>query len=56
MVRAIPDEMVTTFALAGTPDEVRERLSQMWEHADSMTLSPPQYFLPGHDWTSTERR
>jgi probable F420-dependent oxidoreductase len=46
MVRAIPDEMVTMFALAGTPDEVRERLSQMWEHADSMTLSPPQYFLP----------
>ena len=46
MLKAIPDEMVTTFALAGTPDEVRERVSQMWEHGKSMTLSPPQYFVP----------
>jgi probable F420-dependent oxidoreductase len=46
MLKAIPDEMVTTFALAGTPDEVCERVSQMWEHGNSMTLSPPQYFVP----------
>ena len=46
MVKAIPDEMVTTFAIAGTPDEARERVSQMWHYADSMTLSPPQYFVP----------
>jgi hypothetical protein len=37
--------MVTTFAIAGTPDEARERVSRMWRFADSMTLSAPQYFL-----------
>src|SRR5262249_47962014 len=47
MLKAIPDEMVTTFAIAATPDEARERLSQMWKYADSMTLSPPQYFVEG---------
>jgi probable F420-dependent oxidoreductase len=46
MLLAIPDEMVTTFAIAGTPDDARERVDKMWHHADSMTLSPPQYFLP----------
>jgi alkanesulfonate monooxygenase SsuD/methylene tetrahydromethanopterin reductase-like flavin-dependent oxidoreductase (luciferase family) len=46
MLKAVPDEMVTTFAIAGTPDETRERVNSMWEHADSMTLTPPQYFIP----------
>jgi alkanesulfonate monooxygenase SsuD/methylene tetrahydromethanopterin reductase-like flavin-dependent oxidoreductase (luciferase family) len=46
MLKAVPDEMVTTFAIAGTPDDVRERVSKMWQYADSMTLSPPQYFVP----------
>ena len=47
MLKAVPDEMVTAFAIAGTPDEVRERVAQMWQYADSMTLSAPQNFLPG---------
>ena len=46
MVKAIPDEMVTTFAIAGTPDDARERVAKMWEYADSMTISSPQYFVP----------
>ena len=46
MLKAVPDEMVTTFAIAGTPDDARERVAKMWEYADSMTLSPPQYFVP----------
>ncbi len=46
MLKAVPDEMVTKFAIAGTPDEVRDRISKMWEYADSMTLSPPQHFIP----------
>jgi alkanesulfonate monooxygenase SsuD/methylene tetrahydromethanopterin reductase-like flavin-dependent oxidoreductase (luciferase family) len=46
MLKAVPDEMVTTFAIAGTPDEARERVEKMWGDADSMTLSPPQYFVP----------
>jgi probable F420-dependent oxidoreductase len=45
MLKAVPDEMVTTFAVAGTPDEVRERVAKLWRYADSMTLSPPQYFV-----------
>ena len=46
MLKAIPDEMVTTFAIAGTPDDARERVARMWEYADSMTISAPQYFVP----------
>lgn len=46
MLRAIPDEMVTAFAIAGTPDDARERVARMWEYADSMTISAPQYFVP----------
>jgi alkanesulfonate monooxygenase SsuD/methylene tetrahydromethanopterin reductase-like flavin-dependent oxidoreductase (luciferase family) len=46
MVKAIPDEMVTTFAIAGTPESALERVGQMALHADSLTLSPPQYFVP----------
>jgi alkanesulfonate monooxygenase SsuD/methylene tetrahydromethanopterin reductase-like flavin-dependent oxidoreductase (luciferase family) len=33
--------MVTTFAVAGTPDEVRARVEKLWQRADSMTLAPP---------------
>ncbi|HYL59450.1 MAG TPA: LLM class flavin-dependent oxidoreductase [Candidatus Acidoferrales bacterium] len=47
MLRAVPDEMVTTFAIAGTPDEARERVARIWPYADSMTLSAPQYFVSG---------
>jgi alkanesulfonate monooxygenase SsuD/methylene tetrahydromethanopterin reductase-like flavin-dependent oxidoreductase (luciferase family) len=47
MVAAIPDEMVTTFTIAGTPDDARERVGKMWEYADSLTLLPPQFGLSG---------
>ncbi len=46
MAKAIPDEMVTTFAIAGTPDDALERVNRMAHNADSLTLSPPQYFVP----------
>jgi alkanesulfonate monooxygenase SsuD/methylene tetrahydromethanopterin reductase-like flavin-dependent oxidoreductase (luciferase family) len=32
-----------TFAIAGTPDEARERVEQLWQTADSMTLVPPLF-------------
>jgi alkanesulfonate monooxygenase SsuD/methylene tetrahydromethanopterin reductase-like flavin-dependent oxidoreductase (luciferase family) len=48
MTKAIPDEMVTAFAIAGTPDDALERVGQMARHADSLTLSPPQYFVPAN--------
>jgi len=41
MRQAVPDEMVTTFSLAGTPDDARERIAKYWTVADSITLSPP---------------
>ena len=46
MLKAVPDEMVTALAIADTPDVARERVGKMWDYADSMTLSPPQYFVP----------
>jgi hypothetical protein len=47
MVASISDEMVTTFAIAGTPGEVRARVEKLWESADSMTLAPPAVGLDG---------
>jgi probable F420-dependent oxidoreductase len=44
-IRAVPDEMVKTFAIAGTPDEARDRVEELWQTADSMTLMPPLYSL-----------
>jgi hypothetical protein len=44
-LKAVPDEMVTTFAIAGTPDETRERVEKMWQYADSMTLTAPANFI-----------
>jgi alkanesulfonate monooxygenase SsuD/methylene tetrahydromethanopterin reductase-like flavin-dependent oxidoreductase (luciferase family) len=40
-IAAVPDEMVTTFMIAGAEDEVRERVEQLARHADSLTLVPP---------------
>ena len=40
-IAAVPDEMVTTFMAAGTPDEVRERIEALGRSADSLTLLPP---------------
>jgi hypothetical protein len=35
--------MVNAFAVAGTPDEARERIEELWRTADSMTLVPPLF-------------
>lgn len=37
--------MVTTFAVAGTEREARERIDAMWRSADSMTLASPAVFI-----------
>jgi probable F420-dependent oxidoreductase len=47
MIKAVPDEMVNTFGIAGTADEARERVAKMGEHADSLTLVPPQHMIRG---------
>ncbi len=45
MLRAIPDTMVETFAIVGTPEEVRSKLAAMWEVADSVTVMAPTHLL-----------
>ena len=47
MITAIPDEMIETFAVVGTPDEVRAKVDALWEVADSLTLLEPSFFLKG---------
>lgn len=41
MAAAIPDEMVSTFAVAGTPEAVSKKIEGYWEVADALTLVPP---------------
>jgi len=44
----VTDEMAQTFVVCGTPAEVKQRVSTIWEHADSACLNPPSYGLePG---------
>ena len=47
MLKAVPDEMVKTFAIAGTPDDARARVEDLWLTADSLTLAAPFYFIDG---------
>jgi probable F420-dependent oxidoreductase len=41
----VPDEMVRTFALCGSPDEVRKQVERAWTVADSLWLAPPAWGL-----------
>jgi len=41
MAATVPDEMVETFVLTGTPDSVRRKGDAMWEVADSVCIIPP---------------
>src|SRR3954469_6017410 len=43
-VEAVPDEMLDTIALAGTPDEVRERFAERWDGVYEHTLLWPPAF------------
>jgi probable F420-dependent oxidoreductase len=47
MIKAVPDEMVNTFGIASAADEARERVAKMAQHADSLTLVPPQHMIKG---------
>jgi alkanesulfonate monooxygenase SsuD/methylene tetrahydromethanopterin reductase-like flavin-dependent oxidoreductase (luciferase family) len=44
MVGAVSDEMIDAIALAGTPDEVRERFAERWEGVYERTLLWPPAF------------
>ena len=43
--KLVPDEMVRTFVLCGTPEECRAQLEPVWDVATSVTLVPPVYGL-----------
>ncbi len=45
MVEAVSDEMVDTFAVAGTPDDARRKLAPYLELADSICLTPPDQLV-----------
>jgi alkanesulfonate monooxygenase SsuD/methylene tetrahydromethanopterin reductase-like flavin-dependent oxidoreductase (luciferase family) len=44
MIEAVSDEMIDTFALAGTPDDVRAQLER-WDDLDVAVLFPPTFQL-----------
>jgi probable F420-dependent oxidoreductase len=44
MVGAVTDEMIDSIALAGTPDEVRERFAERWDGVYERTLLWPPAF------------
>ena len=45
-VGSITDEMAETFVVAGTPDECRKRVEEVWDLADSFCLCPPIGGIP----------
>jgi alkanesulfonate monooxygenase SsuD/methylene tetrahydromethanopterin reductase-like flavin-dependent oxidoreductase (luciferase family) len=45
-VGAITNDMVTTFVMAGTPDDIRKRVEQIWDVVDSFALVAP---VAGHE-------
>jgi probable F420-dependent oxidoreductase len=45
MIAAVSDEMIDSIALAGTPDEVRERFERRWNGVYERTLLWPPAFL-----------
>ncbi len=49
MIDAVPDAMVDAVAIAGTPDEVAERIDRYSELADAIKLGPTTYFLEPED-------
>jgi probable F420-dependent oxidoreductase len=55
MRKAVPDEMVNTFALAGTPDDARERIEEYWKVADSITLTPPSAMIDGATYRACQQ-
>ncbi len=48
MVAAVSDEMIDSIALAGTPDEVRDRFAERWDGVYEQTLLWPPAFK-GHE-------
>lgn len=50
---AVPDEAVDRYAVAGTPDEVRDRLRELEELADHVVIGGPWYRMRDEDLLET---
>jgi alkanesulfonate monooxygenase SsuD/methylene tetrahydromethanopterin reductase-like flavin-dependent oxidoreductase (luciferase family) len=46
MVAAVPDHAVERYAVAGTPDEVKDRLADIESHVDHLILGGAWYRVP----------
>jgi probable F420-dependent oxidoreductase len=46
LVAAVPDEAVERYAIAGTPDEVKDRLGAIEQHVDHLILGGAWYKVP----------
>jgi probable F420-dependent oxidoreductase len=46
LVAAVPDEAVDRYAIAGTPDEARDRLGELERHVDHLILGGAWYKVP----------
>jgi probable F420-dependent oxidoreductase len=54
MIEAVSDEMVDTFAIAGTPDQCREQL-RSWGDLDVAVLFPPTFQLSADEIVANHR-
>jgi alkanesulfonate monooxygenase SsuD/methylene tetrahydromethanopterin reductase-like flavin-dependent oxidoreductase (luciferase family) len=51
-MRAVTDEMLATFAVAGTPDDAREQLQKWIAVVDTVILSPAAYRVTAQELRS----
>jgi probable F420-dependent oxidoreductase len=54
MIESVSDEMIDTFALAGTPDDVRAQLGR-WDDLDVAVLFPPTFQLEADEIVANHR-
>ncbi len=54
MIEAVSEEMIDTFALAGTPDDVRAQLGR-WDDLDVAVLFPPTFQLDAAEIVENHR-
>jgi alkanesulfonate monooxygenase SsuD/methylene tetrahydromethanopterin reductase-like flavin-dependent oxidoreductase (luciferase family) len=54
MIEAVSEEMIDTFAIAGTPDQCRRQL-EAWDDLDLAVLFPPTFQLEPEEILSNHR-
>lgn len=53
---SVTDEMVDAYCAVGPLDKVRERVAEVAERGDAVSLTPPAYFLPPERIAEYQRR